>query len=183
MRGKACREREARLSQEKLLGLLIYDPETGVFRWRISWYCKMAGDIAGSDLKDGRRRLNIDGNLYYAHRVAWLYMMGVWPDEEIDHINRDWTDNRWSNLRAASHRENFCNIAKHKNNRSGRLGVCLDKRENLRKRYIVYIRDKPGLKGGRFLGRYETLEEAAAVYEDAAIAARGGFFQPAQAST
>jgi hypothetical protein len=63
---------------------------------------------------------------YLGHRLAWLYMVGVWPDDEIDHWNRDPSDNRFTNLRDATHAKNGFNSGKRSNNSSGRKGVSLD---------------------------------------------------------
>jgi HNH endonuclease len=48
---------------------------------------------------DGYRYVEIDGELYRADRVAWLYVTGEWPEGEVEHINGDRGDNRWENLR------------------------------------------------------------------------------------
>src|SRR5690606_11618117 len=84
---------------------------------------------------DGYREVGIDGRLYKAHRVIWLYIAGEWPDE-IDHINGDRSDNRFANLRAVSRAENMRNKRSYKNNRSGQNGVSW---HNQDRRWIAYI--------------------------------------------
>lgn len=112
------------VTRERLIELLNYDPETGIFFWKkptASWL--RCGDLAGSATKDGAVRIKIDGRLYLAHRLAWLYFYGDWPERCIDHINRDRSDNRISNLRLASRVENGQNSNVQKNNKSGVTGV------------------------------------------------------------
>lgn len=88
------------LTQERLKYLLNYDPETGVFRYAAPRPKIRVGEVAGhTHAGHGYRQIKIDGRLYLAHRLAWLYVHGEWPPELLDHINRDRTDNRLSNLR------------------------------------------------------------------------------------
>jgi len=90
---------------------LDYDPETGVFIWKPQpgdkrWNARYAGEVAGSISNHGYRRINIDGKQYMAARLAWLYVYGEWPQNEIDHINRLRDDDRLVNLRDVTHTEN-----------------------------------------------------------------------------
>jgi len=88
--------------------LLTYDPYTGLFTWLVDAYSnKVKGKIAGS-IKEGYINISIDRKLYRAHRLAWLYVNGVFPSE-IDHINRVKSDNRICNLREVSRSENCQN--------------------------------------------------------------------------
>ncbi len=110
------------MTQEELKSVVTYDPETGIFRWRETGPGRKAE--AGAVLKPrGYTHICIDGKRYYAHRLAWLYVYGVWPREYVDHINRDPRDNRIANLRQATHTENLQNKGKSTNNTSGHLGV------------------------------------------------------------
>ena len=90
------------LTQKRLRELLHYDPETGLFTWRHSRGQAQAGDIAGAIHHKGYRRIGLEGGNYAAHRLAWLYVHGVWPTETIDHINGVRHDNRIANLRDVS---------------------------------------------------------------------------------
>jgi hypothetical protein len=85
------------LTAERLRELLNYDPDTGVFTWRVRpVHSHRVGDIAGSvRTTRGYRLIGVAGRVYKAHRLAWLYMMGEWPKDQIDHINRDPSDNRF----------------------------------------------------------------------------------------
>jgi len=112
------------LTQERLKELLNYDPETGVFVWvtRPSNQINI-GDRVGYLHPNGYRYIGIDGKLYFAHRLAWLYMTGAFPPDQIDHINRARANNRFANLRAVTGSENQHNAKTRKDNKSGFKGV------------------------------------------------------------
>lgn len=112
------------LTQAKLKELLEYDPISGVFRRKINIGGAKIGDIAGTDNGDGYMKIRVAGKSYKAHRLAWLYVMGRWPKNDIDHINGVRCDNRIINLREATRAENKQNTRKaNSNNRTGLLGV------------------------------------------------------------
>lgn len=99
------------ITQMELHQLLAYDPETGVFTWLDPAANGMvkAGDRAGCEKKSKKanyRCIKISGRPYAEHRLAWLYMVGEWPESEIDHKNRDKKDNRFNNLRPATRKQN-----------------------------------------------------------------------------
>lgn len=111
------------LTQERLKQMLRYDPETGVFtRIRANGTAKV-GDVAGTRKPDGYRAISIDGRLYQANRLAWLYMTGDWPPELVDHRDRDPSNDRWANLRAATPSQNAGNSATKIRSISGVKGV------------------------------------------------------------
>ena len=114
------------LTQDRLKECLRYDPDTGYFFWikRNSNRIKI-GDRAGTKQNcDGYAEIQIDGVLRKAHRLAWLYVYGEFPQGQIDHINGDRFDNRIVNLRDATPQENTHNQnLPHKHNKSGFLGV------------------------------------------------------------
>ena len=118
-------------SAAQVRALLKYHPETGVLRWRVDRGCKIkAGDVAGSPNKiNGRRRVGIDSRTYRAGHLIWLMQTGEWPPAgfEIDHRDRDPSNNRWANLRLATSAQNKWNTRKRNHNRSGFKGVCLFK--------------------------------------------------------
>ena len=88
------------LTATRLRDLLTYNPRTGVFRWKVARSSRSGGDIAGAiDRRSMDRLIRIDGRLYFAGRLAWLYMKGTWPKQSINCINGDRSDIRWANLR------------------------------------------------------------------------------------
>lgn len=100
---------ESGLTANTLRELLAYDTETGEFWWRVG---RLAGQRAGSLHHLGYRMIRIGGRSYLEHRIAWLYVKGEWPSAEVDHKNRTRSDNRWENLRAATHGQNQCNAVR-----------------------------------------------------------------------
>lgn len=111
------------LTAERLRELLHYDPETGVFTWRVSGRGPAkAGSIAGTIKPKGYRVIWIGGN-YKAHRLAWLYVHGHWPKDQIDHINHVKDDNRIANLREVTNGQNMQNRTHQRNSPSGFKGV------------------------------------------------------------
>lgn len=113
----------ARITAERLRECLIYDPETGVFRWRAGCASgRHVGEVAGGLDVKGYRIIKIDQVSAKAHRLAWLYVTGDHPRGEIDHINGDRSDNRWANLRDVSADINRQN-RRHGTGVTGLLGV------------------------------------------------------------
>lgn len=117
------------LTSERLRGVLNYDPDTGVFTRKVRTTNTVnVGDVAGNLKLNGYRCISVDGNRYQAHRLAWLYVHGVWPEEQVDHINRMRDDNRIVNLRLASGAENQQNSSHRVDNTSGHKGIGWSKR-------------------------------------------------------
>lgn len=88
------------ITAERLRELLHYDPETGIFIWRVNRARRQtAGKVAGSFASQGYWIIGVEGINYKAHRLAWLYVYGEWPKDQIDHLNGIKDDNRISNLR------------------------------------------------------------------------------------
>lgn len=131
----ACRR--LYVTPELLRKLLSYDPGTGKLLWRErpremfanartqgAWNSRCAGKEAfTADNGHGHRKSSIFGVRHYAHRVAWAYVHGSWPDGDIDHINGDPGDNRICNLRVVTHAENMRNMKLPERNTSGVCGV------------------------------------------------------------
>ena len=113
------------LTQERLKELLYYNPDTGLFTWRVDRRRCRADGGAGS-INNGYVYIGVDGKKYYAHRLAFLYIDGAFPPGIVDHINRDRVDNRFNNLRYADHTLNGAN--RHDNNKF--VGVCWNRRDN-----------------------------------------------------
>ena len=156
------------MTVEELRGLLSYDQETGIFTWKTNRRGRVkAGDIAGKVNRHGYRQIKICGVSYMAHRLAWLFVHGRMPENELDHINRDQLDNRASNLREASRLDNCRNVGGWSNKKSGLpLGVTYD---NTRGKFMA----RASLDGvSKNLGRFDTAEEA----DKAAKKARTEFY-------
>lgn len=112
------------ITQDRLKSLLTYDPDTGEFRWRIKRSNRAPkGSVAGCADKHGYIVIRLDGTLYKAHRLAWLYCYGVLPSKNIDHINQNPGDNRITNLREADQHENNQNRRVQRSSRSGVTGI------------------------------------------------------------
>lgn len=116
------------LTQDLLRSLVHYDPETGVFTSLIKKPFVEVGQILGSRNGKGYIQFNIAGKAYRAHRLAWLYVYGEWPSDQLDHKNRIRSDNRIENLREAGNHENGSNCSTSKRNTSGVKGVMWYKR-------------------------------------------------------
>ena len=144
------------LTQAELKKLLIYDPVTGVFTNRVTRNSQaLIGNEAGTNHPDGYRHMKINHKCYLAHRLAWLYVHGAWPNGQIDHINGNRKDNSIENLRLVCNKQNSENQTLHVNNTSGHRGVTWDKSSC---KWMAQIRHNNKRK---FIGRFATLEEAA----------------------
>lgn len=95
------------ITAERLRSVLRYEPNTGDFYWIAKTAnATVLGSRAGTFMMRGCIGIKIDGRTYKAHRLAWLYVYGCWPTDQIDHKNRSPSDNRFDNLREADSNEN-----------------------------------------------------------------------------
>ncbi len=148
------------ITQEQLKQLLDYNPNTGLFTrltnkasyWSI-------GDLAGNLNKDGYIEICTNSSVYLAHRLAFLYMTGKFPEVDTDHIDTIRHHNWWSNLREATKSENGQNLKKAKKNNlsTGVLGVYI------RKDGFIYSKIKINRKQYH-LGYFNSIEEASNAY-------------------
>ena len=158
------------LTQEILKEYFQYNPETGLFIWKVfrGGGSPKIGTIAGTPHEDGYVKIKVNGKIYSAHRLAWLYMTGSFPTQEIDHTNGDGADNRFSNLREASRTENNRNTKVRKNNTSGFKRVS----KNRHGKWVSHIH----VEGRQhYLGSFDTPEAAHEAYCMAAKAFYGEF--------
>lgn len=138
--GKIVPLDDHQLTAQMLKVYLHYNPETGVFT-RIQTYCNRvkAGSVAGSTARSKNGvSIKLFGKSYRAHRLAWLYMTGAWPDRDIDHKNGDPMDNRFSNLRDVSRSINAGNSRRHRR-RKHALPMGVTRNSNKSKCYSAAI--------------------------------------------
>jgi hypothetical protein len=147
---------QTQITIDRLRHLVNYDPETGVFTWNAKRRKCTPGGKAGCRMKNGYDVIRLDNALHLAHRLAWFYVTGKWPSDQIDHVNGDRADNRFVNLREATNIENAHNRQRRRSNKSGYTGV---RAEN--KRWLAEI--KVNYKPIR-LGLFDTPEEAHQAY-------------------
>lgn len=161
---------------------LSYDPQGGLFTWLMrprshfksdryfhAWNANYAGTNAGSIRRDGRVDLNIDGMKWRAHRVAWAIQTGAWPSMVIDHIDRDHSNNAFSNLRECTLQQNQYNRVASKTNTTGLKGVAwLPKKQRFRA--AIRINGKQ-----THLGLFPDAESAHVAYRAAADKHHGAF--------
>jgi len=158
-----------KLSIERLKKLLSYSPETGDFTWLTKRGRAVVGGTAGHLDSRGYVRIIIDGKKYRAHRLAWFYMHGKWPEDQIDHVNGKYSDNRLKNLREATCSQNNFNKPLQKNNTSGVKGVYWHKGKQ-RWRAICRV------DGKRYaVGEFLEIEKAAEAIKDFREANHGSF--------
>lgn len=146
------------ITQDLIKHRFSYDPETGVFIHRnpTSSRCKI-GEVAGNSVGSAPYLyVGINYKRYAAHRLAWLYVYGEWPDAEIDHVNGNGHDNRICNLRKASPSQNQFNQKLPKNNKSGVKGLFWI--ERLGKWRACVAKTKDGFNG--YLGIYSSRDDA-----------------------
>ena len=126
------------LTVNTLRSEIDYNAGTGVFTWRLPRRGRARNRVAGCRGPTGYFYICIDGKLYLAHRLAWFYITGSWPSDEIDHRNGIRSDNRWINLRAATRSENGQNVSMRSDNTSGLPGVSWEKRR-MKWRAYIYV--------------------------------------------
>ena len=111
------------LSQDDVKRFVSYDPDTGVFTRLKSLNNQNVGQTTWRPDGCGYARIRIQRHNIQSHRIAWMYIYGEWPQEEIDHVNGNTLDNRIANLRHVSHKENGKNTKLYCTNKSGISGV------------------------------------------------------------
>lgn len=155
------------LSQRRLRALLAYDPETGEWVWNT---CpppnsRRSGQVAGYVRSDRYKLIRVDNERYYASRLAWFYMTGFWPTEEIDHEDRNPANDRWENLREATSSDNKCNTKTSSRNTSGYRGIGW---LPLQGKWQVHV-------NSLYCGCFDDLEEAILTRDEMAARLQGPF--------
>jgi hypothetical protein len=170
---KPDKKNEQLLTFDEVVRVLEYNSLTGIFTWKVdrdSGFWKgaiKAGTLAGDIQKrTGYHRIMINNIRYFSHRLAWLISTGDFPNEFIDHINGNRSDNRLINLREATKQQNNRNACKRKDNTSGIKGVSWHKASS---KWAARI-------GNKHLGLFVSKEEATAVREEE-VKRRFGEFQ------
>jgi hypothetical protein len=152
--------------REYVLSILSYDPDTGIFRWKVarnSYGGKAKPGALAGCRRDRYHKIGIDGVEYRASRLAWLIVHGRWPAKCIDHINRDRFDNRIVNLREATQAQNMQNKTVNKTSSTGIKGVGFCKeRQRFYARICVNYKSK-------HLGYFDNIGDAAAAYTYASV--------------
>lgn len=147
------------LTYARLKEVLSYDPVTGDFMWLVDKPSRIkAGDLAGT-VRNGYRSIKIDQKMYLSHRLAWLYMTAAWPDQWIDHRDRDKLNNCFSNLRECTPSQNGANSRAKK---AAFKGVFWHK---LQRRWQASIKVNQKIY---FLGWFDDPVAASAAYAEAA---------------
>jgi hypothetical protein len=163
----------AQLTAEHLREVLGYSPDTGNFQWLIGKKGRPKDGPAGTTVR-GRRVICIDSIDYPATHLAFLYMTRHLPKRliEVDHVNGDVSDDRWSNLRLATKSQNAANSRKQTRKCSTKFkGVTVDK-SRPKCPYMAKIKVNQRTLN---LGRFSSPEEAHATYMKAAIKYFGEF--------
>ncbi|WP_425909054.1 HNH endonuclease [Nitrobacter sp. TKz-YC02] len=162
------------LTLDRLKEVLSYDPETGFFVWLVQLGWKgPVGKRAGTRHSRGYVHIMIDQKLYLVHRLAWFYVAGQWPSNQIDHLDCDRSNNRFANLRQATTSQNNQNRQKRPGGASKFKGVSWHVQNRMWEARIK--RDRQQIR----LGLYRTEEEAHAAYCKAANEMFGSFARAA----
>jgi hypothetical protein len=157
-------------SRKRILGLLSYNAETGVFHWlKVTSNRTKIGAVAGTLCGNGYQYIRVDNKRMLSHRLAWFMFYGDWPPDQVDHINCIRSDNRISNLRLACNSENKCNEGLRTTNSSGFKGVSWDIRKKLWQATITKNYKQI------HLGRFNTKALAHEAYLQAAQKLHGDF--------
>lgn len=139
------------ITQDRLKELYTYYAQTGLFVRNASRQGVLKGSVGGTTSQHfGYVHINIDGKTYKAHRLAYLYMLGKWPEYEVDHIDGDRANNSWVNLRDSTRSENSRNLSRRSDNTSGQVGVGFHAKRNQWRARIL----------GHHIGWFSTKEQA-----------------------
>jgi len=164
--------KQAFLNQELLKELVDYNPDTGVFAWKKIRRGVSCNKKVGTVKPNGYIVVLINRKLYRLHRLAWLYMTGKWPDNEIDHINGNRADNRFCNIRQATKAENNWNKKVRKDSTTGIKNVLYYPN------YQTYYVKITANNVSHSFGPFKTKDEAASVAKEKRIEIHKNFHLP-----
>jgi hypothetical protein len=145
------------LTQRRLKEVVHYNPDTGIFT-RIDRGINSKPLGSKHSDENGYLKFSIDGTLYFAHRLAWLYFYGDWPNGLVDHSNRKKSDNRIVNLRDSNKSKNGHNANVSKRSKTGFTGVTFVK--NTKRYRSCFVKDRKRIH----LGYFDTPEKAHEAY-------------------
>lgn len=166
------------ITQDELKKILHYNPDTGIFTRLVNFGTKKkSGEIVSNISSSGYSNITINYKNYYAHRLAWLYIYGYFPKNQIDHINGIKSDNRICNLREADNCKNQLNTKLQSRNSSGHKGVSWLKSKN-RWRVLCSVN-----KTRYYLGLFKNIEDAKSAYDNFAKIHHGDFYRDASHPT
>lgn len=157
-------------TQQELIEAFIYDPAEGSFYWthHENVYINVRGKRTGVGMSRGHCHIKFKDKTLKAHHIAWCIVTGTWPTNQIDHKDTDRSNNRFTNLREATHHQNMMNRCLPKNNTTGYKGV-------VKRRYGGYeaVMQLQGKK--IYLGKFNNPIEAALAYDEATLHHFGEF--------
>lgn len=142
------------ITQIELKEWLTYDPITGIFRWIPRPRSSRIEYKAGCQRRDGYVIISFKGTQYLAHRLAFLYMTGSFPEKQVDHIDRKRNNNKWDNLREVTPQQNNFNRT---GNRILPIGVYEVTRNN---RKGIWYATKIQKDGKQYSSYFRKLEDA-----------------------
>lgn len=170
---KVSVSKQMALSHNRLLSLLNYDLETGLFTWIVHRTPRIrSGMVAGHLENTGYIHICVDYKSFLAHRLAVFWVTGTWPATDVDHEDLNRSNNRWKNLRPATPGQNRHNTSLRVSNTSGATGVHWYVRPGREGRWIARIR----IDGRRIeLGHFKEKNDAIAAYRKAAVKYYGDY--------
>lgn len=155
------------ITQVRLKEKIEYNPITGIFlrkqrpistfktNYEFTKHMESINRKKCGWIQNGYLYIYIDNKSYLGHRLAWLYIHGEFPQNEIDHLNHNRSDNKISNLREATHQENCKNRSLAINNKSRVIGVHFSEEGE---KWIAYItNDYKNIKLGHFKDFFEAI--------------------------
>lgn len=154
------------LTFQRLHEVLRYNPATGIWHWRVTLSNRARrGEEAGGKVGRGDIHIRIDGKYYKAHRLAWFYVSGRWPPDQIDHEDLDRSHNWWDNIRLADNSQNNANRRVRPDSKTGVKNVSYYPQKSKANPYVAF-----GQRNQKkvWVGAFPTLEMAArAAFEHA----------------